>query len=260
MTKSASAGIGRQPVGRDHGDAPTAQRPGERQLGQALGQRHDRGDGQGGRAADEDVDPQRLTPADRRRVVHADPAMDLIMQPDLAVGSYWLPASWIRYIPRFDPLKPGPVGVFGINLRQGDERPAVHRPALDLRQLIDRRSDAPGSARSARAGARSRQSVRGVPRYRQGFLASAARINLELDQPAHRLERVAKHEFRPIERAEQVAQNRERRPLDPAKEQGGPARLIDPALDGGDFEIGVDLLVDDDELPVSFQVADAFRQ
>ena len=86
MTKSASAGMGRQPVGRDHGDAPAAQGPGECQLGQALGQGHDRGDRQGGRAADEDVDPQRLTPADRRRVVHADPAVDLVMKPDLAVG------------------------------------------------------------------------------------------------------------------------------------------------------------------------------
>ena len=81
-------GLGRHgeaTVGRDHGDTPASQGPGECQLGQALGQGHDRGDRQGGRAADEDVDPQRLTPADRRRVVHADPAMDLVMQPDLVV-------------------------------------------------------------------------------------------------------------------------------------------------------------------------------
>ena len=81
-------GLGRHgeaAVGRDHGDAPASQGAGERQLGQPLGQGHDRGDRQGGRAADEDVDPQRLTPADRRRVVHADPAVDLVVKPDLAV-------------------------------------------------------------------------------------------------------------------------------------------------------------------------------
>ena len=61
------------------------ERPGERQLGQALGQRHHGGDGHGGRAADEDVDPQRLAATDRRRVVDADPAVDLVVQPDLAV-------------------------------------------------------------------------------------------------------------------------------------------------------------------------------
>ena len=38
-----------------------------------------------GRAADEHVDPQPFAPADRRRVVHADPAMDLVMEPDLGV-------------------------------------------------------------------------------------------------------------------------------------------------------------------------------
>ena len=42
-------GLGRHgeaAVGRDHGDAPAAQGPGECQLGQALGQGHDRGDRQ----------------------------------------------------------------------------------------------------------------------------------------------------------------------------------------------------------------------
>ena len=50
------------------------------------------------------------------------------------------------------------------------------------------------------------------------------------------------------------------RSLDPAEEQGRPAGLVDPALDGGDLQVGIDLLVDDDELPGRFQVADAIRQ
>ena len=42
-------GLGRHgeaSLGRDHGDAPAAECSGERQLGQPLGQRHDRGDRQ----------------------------------------------------------------------------------------------------------------------------------------------------------------------------------------------------------------------
>ena len=101
---------------------------------------------------------------------------------------------------------------------------------------------------------------RGHAAVSPGVLAEPARINLELDQPAHRLERIAKQELRPVERAEQVAQDRERRPLGAAKEQGRAPRLINPPLDRGDFQIRVDLLVDDDELPGCFQVADAFRQ
>ena len=34
------------------------------------------------RATDEDVDPQRLAPADRRRMMHADATMNLIVQSD----------------------------------------------------------------------------------------------------------------------------------------------------------------------------------
>ena len=50
-----------------------------------FGQRHDGGQRQRRRAADEDVDAQRLAAPDRRRVMHADAAMNLVVQPDLAV-------------------------------------------------------------------------------------------------------------------------------------------------------------------------------
>ena len=212
-----------------------------------------------GRAADEDVDPQRLTPADRRRVVHADPAVDLVMQPDLAVGLILVARELDPVHPQVRPAQARAVRVLGVDLRQGDKRPAVHRPALDLRQLIDRDpvgQDRPGShAPRQQPPERARHAA-----ISPGVLGQRARINLELDQPAHRLERVAKQELRPVERAEQVAQERERRPLGPAEQQGRSARLIDPPLDGGDLQVRVDLLVDDDELLLSFQVADAFRQ
>ena len=52
---------GQAAIGRDHRDAPASQCAGERQLGKPFGKGHDRGDRQGGRAADEDVDPERFT-------------------------------------------------------------------------------------------------------------------------------------------------------------------------------------------------------
>ena len=76
---------GQASVGRDHGDPPPAQGPGEGELGQPFGQRHHGGDGQGRGAADEDVDPERLAPPDRRGMMHADPAVDLVVQADLPV-------------------------------------------------------------------------------------------------------------------------------------------------------------------------------
>ena len=216
---------GQASVGRDHGDAPAAQGAGERQLGQPLGQRHDRGDRQGGRAADEHVDPQRFTPADRRRMVHADPAMDLVVQPDLAVGLVLVARELDPVHPQVRSSQAGPVGVLGVDLRQRDERPAVHRPALDLRQLVDRDSvgqDRPGPhAPGQQPPERARHAA-----ISPGVLGQRARIDLELDQPAHRLERVAKQELRPVERAEQVAQRAET-PSPWPGETRGPARPPD---------------------------------
>ena len=40
---------------------------------------------QGGRAANEYIDPERLAPTDRRRVMDANPAVDLVVKADLPV-------------------------------------------------------------------------------------------------------------------------------------------------------------------------------
>ena len=50
-------------------------------------------------------------------------------------------------------------------------------------------------------------------------------------------------------------------PLPSPGETARPApRLIDAPLDGGNFQVRVDLLVDDDQLSCFFQVAYALRQ
>ncbi len=121
--------------GRDHPDATASQCAGERQLRQAFGQRHDRGDRQGGRSADEDVDPERLTPTDRRRVMDSDPAVDLVVKADLPVRLVLVAGKLHSVHPQVRARQTRPVRILGIDLGQSDERPAVHRPALDLRQL-----------------------------------------------------------------------------------------------------------------------------
>jgi hypothetical protein len=62
-----------------------AEHAGEDHLGQPLGQRHDGGERVRGRAADEDADLQRPARRVGLRLVHADAAVDLVVQPDLAV-------------------------------------------------------------------------------------------------------------------------------------------------------------------------------
>ena len=102
MQKSASAWMGSWSVAADHGHAASAQDAGEGQFADALGQGHHGGQGHGRRPAHEDVHPQPLLAADGGGVMGGDAAMDLVVQPDLAVRSYCPPESCTRYMPRFD--------------------------------------------------------------------------------------------------------------------------------------------------------------
>ena len=80
-------GVDRQAVrAAEHADAAAAERAGERQLAHPFGQRHHGGEHHRGRAADEDVHAKRLAGANRGRVMHADRAVNLIVQADFAIG------------------------------------------------------------------------------------------------------------------------------------------------------------------------------
>ena len=193
-------------------------------------------------------------------MVDADPAVDLVVQADLAVRLVLVPRELDPVHPQVRLRQAGPVGVLGVDLRQRDERPAVVAARTGAAAAGRASSCAPGSARGGPAAAAGAGPCSGTPRYRQGWRESGGRADLQLDQAADGLERVAEEEPGPLERAEQVADHRERRPLDPPEEERRPARLVDPALDGGGLQVGVDLRLDRDELPVRLEVVDAFGQ
>ena len=84
--------------------------------------------------ADQAGRPKPLPPPGRR-VVTPDPAVDLVVQPDFSFRRILVPRQ-LHPVHAQVRLRPaGVVRVFGVHLRQGDERPAVERPALQLRQL-----------------------------------------------------------------------------------------------------------------------------
>ena len=74
-----------RPRPAEHADAAAAERAGEGQFAHSFGQRHHGGEHHRRRAADEDVDAKRLAGANRRRMMHADPAVNLVVQADFAV-------------------------------------------------------------------------------------------------------------------------------------------------------------------------------
>ena len=255
-------GLGRHgepAVGRDHRDPTPPSAPAKASSGSPSGKRHDGGDGHRGRPADEDVDPQRLSPADRRGVVHADPAMDLVVQADLAARLVVVARELDAVHPQVGPGQAWAVGVLGVDLRQGDERPAVHRPALDPRQLAQ--ADLVGEDRPRPHPSRQEVQERlGDAAIPPGAAGDRAGVGLQLDQPADRVERVPEQEPRPLDRAEQVTHDREGRAAHPAEENRRPSGLINPSLDGCHLQVGIDLFIDLDELSRGLQIPDAFRQ
>src|SRR5205807_8608598 len=121
----------------DHCHAPAAKHAGKRKLRDALRQRHDGGHGERGCPADEDIYTQWLAAPDRRPVMDTDPAMNLIMQPDLD-GWLILTAGKLHAIHAdVRPLEARLIGIFGVNEWQRDERPAIGWPRFLLWQLID---------------------------------------------------------------------------------------------------------------------------
>ena len=74
----------------------------------------------------------------RRRVMHADAAMDLIVQPDLPIGRVLAARNLHAVHAQVGIQQARLVGMLGVNFRQRDERPAVARPTDNLRELVDR--------------------------------------------------------------------------------------------------------------------------
>ena len=58
---------------------------GKGEFGHPLGKGHDRGNGHAGRATDKDIDPKGEPAFQGLRMVHADTAMNLVMQTRLGI-------------------------------------------------------------------------------------------------------------------------------------------------------------------------------
>ena len=123
---------------RDHRDAMAGEHAGEREFGKPFRQRHHGRGGECRRAAHEDRHLQRLAAGQRRRMVHADAAMQLVVEADLAVVLVGIARQLDAVHAEVRMLRAGMVRVFGVNSRQGDERSAVAGPACHLRQPRER--------------------------------------------------------------------------------------------------------------------------
>ena len=92
------------------------------------------------------------------------------------------------------------------------------------------------------------------------MLEEIGRLDLQLDEMPHRLQGVAKEKPRPLQRAEEVADHRETPPLDARVQDRRSLGLVHAALNFRRFKIGVDFLVDADQLASPLEILHALPQ
>ena len=174
-------GHGQSAVGGDECDPAAAQGTGEGELGKALGQGHDGGDRQGRGATDADVDAQRLAARDGGGMVHADAAVNLVVEPGFAIRHVLIAGELHAVHAQVRLSRAGPVGVFGINQRKRHKGPAVIGPALDLRELVECGLVGEDRSISSAAGQQPPEWC-GQTAVAPGILGEAAGLDLELDK------------------------------------------------------------------------------
>jgi hypothetical protein len=79
-------------------------------------------------------------------------------------------------------------------------------------------------------------------------------VDLEFDELADAVQAIAEHEAGAVDRAEQVRDHREAAALHSREGERGSAGGVDAALNLGDFQAGVDLGIDSDELAMSLKI------
>ena len=141
-------------------------------------------------------------------VVHADAAMDLVVQPDLAILLVRAAGKLHAVHAQVRGLGPRPTRVLGVDLRQRDEGAAVVGPAAQLRQLARRDLVREEPAARDLAGPRAQQGP-GQRRIPRGLLPRGRGIHAQLDQAPHAFQRVAEDEARALQGAEEVARHGE---------------------------------------------------
>ena len=117
------------------------------------------------------------------RVMQSDRAVNLVVQADFLVLQVISSRQLDAVHPQVRAGKAGAIGVFGVDFRQRDKRPAVAGPARHLRQMVDRRrvlENGPRTDQLRPHSPKRRRNLAIPPRLFQGY----GRIDLEFDESA----------------------------------------------------------------------------
>ena len=125
---------GRPVCAGNHRNAMAGEHTGKCQLGKALGQRHHCRDGKRRCATHKNRHLEPLSACHRRRMVHADAAVELVVQANLMIALVFVATQLHAVHAEIGVLRAGVVGIFGVNDWQRDEGATVVRPTGHLWQ------------------------------------------------------------------------------------------------------------------------------
>lgn len=166
--------------------------------------------------------------------------VDLIVESDLPVRFVFPPGKLDAIHAEVGIFPSGPGDVFGIDLGEGDEGAAVHRPGNDLRKSADRRCALSDGTLGDEPGEHL-QGGKGGGTVSPRIFHKQRRIDFEFDHPADSVDRVPKEKASSVEGSEKITECGKGASGEPLEVNGRPPRLINPAEDGGSFEGGIDL-------------------
>ena len=192
-------------------------------------------------------------------MMHTDTAVDLVMQSDFPIPLIAVTRKLHSIHAQIRSTETGSKYVFAINLRQGNERSPVVRPALHRRQILDidfvlENGSAAGRTRTHLPGNQWRSPIF------QRLLQRLFRINLQRDRSSDVFDRIAKDEPGPLHRTEQIGDHGKPTVSDVFKQNRRATRLKHPALNLRRLQMGIDRIGQPDQLLRFFQIVDTCRQ
>ena len=246
----------RLPLGRDHRNPMAGQGSGEGQLRQPFGKGHHRRHRHRRRAADGDHDTQRLAALQGPAMVDADAAVELVVEADFVERPVGVAGQLDAVHAEIRALCAGAGWILGVDTRKRDERAAVPRPGDDPGERCEGHGaglhrPAADMPREHRQGIQRRPPV--APRAARG----GGRIDLQLDEPADTLEGVGENPLDALSGAVEIDEDRKRAAAGIGKQHRRATGAVEPALDLGDLQVGVDRRVDKDSLPLGTEGIDA---
>ena len=189
-------------------------------------------------------------------MVKTNPAVQLIVQTNLLVHPVLISAQ-LHAVHAYVGIEvAGFIRMLSVHLRQRDKRTSIHRPAFQLRQLIDRRPTVQHRTVSAFGKPHGQQRLQS-PRDPQRMFQQVSRVLLQVHQRFHGRQSIAKQKSRTLQRPKEITDHRKAAVGHVFKQNRRATAFADAAMDLCRLQIRTDFTLQSHQTTVLLQISDA---